>query len=330
MWRCDHCTDNCLSVNKSELATFIGGKVQDALKELTATFETLKADFLKAAEAKLASSTVPNLAAGTNPTTTYSQAVKNKNLPAVIIKPKNPTQTTEKTKEDLMRDINPVDADLQLAKVKSIRNGAMVISCRDKQDTEKLMELAEKNLSGTYEVRKIRGISPRVRVAGINREYTEEELLRILRLNNNAVIRNESEVSIVQLSATKKNSRVYQAVLQLDRATYDRVVKAGNLFINYDSCRVFDALGVLRCYNCNDFHHSSKHCNNQCSCPRCGGGHAVKDCQSEILKCPNCTKINNGNVATDHAAWDADKCAAYNSALEKLRKEVLYDIPTNL
>jgi hypothetical protein len=60
-------------------------------------------------------------------------------------------------------------------------------------------------------------------------------------------------------------------VIQVDRPSYDKLIQAGGLFIGYDYCYTFDAVEVLRCYNCNGYHHTSKSCKNKKSCPRCGG-----------------------------------------------------------
>jgi hypothetical protein len=130
--------------------------------------------------------------------------------------------------------------------------------------------------------------------------------------------------------AYKKNNKVFQAVVQVDRLTYDRLIKAGDLFIGYDHCYVFDAVEILRCYNCNEFKHSSKNCNQKRSCPRCavvdGLDHAVAECKASGFKCINCLKrVQRDKIDLDvnHAAWDVD-CPTYKVAVEKFKDDVLF------
>lgn len=322
VWRCDNCTENFVAVNQNELSTFVASKVEAALATLTATFESLKSEFVKSTVSKL-TPCVP--AATCSTSTTYSQVVKNKTHPAVIIKPKNSNHSVEKTKEDMLENINPVEASFQLAKVKHIRNGGILVSCRDKENTQKFMKMAEENMPESYEVKVSRGISPRIRVVGMNKKYSENELLEIIRKNNSFIIGGESEISVVNVTPTKKNDKVFQAVLELDRITYERVVKVGNLFIGYDSCHIFDALEVYRCFNCNEYNHSSRSCVKSRSCPKCGDDHSIKECQSSAFNCPNCLKINDKNISVNHAAWDLNKCTAFRVERDRLRNDILAD-----
>ena len=40
----------------------------------------------------------------------------------------------------------------------------------------------------------------------------------------------------VKQCPTKKNVKIYQAVLQVDQASFDIVMKTGGVFIGYDYC----------------------------------------------------------------------------------------------
>ena len=131
---------------------------------------------------------------------------------------------------------------------------------------------------------------------------------------------------MIKLGPTRKNKEIFQAILQLDRTTYEKISQTGNLFVNYDSCVVFDAIQVVRCYNCNELHHSSKTCNNPLSCPRCGQNHEIKSCKSKTLTCSNCVKFNEkheNKVGVDHAAWDVKLCTVYKQACERIRNDIL-------
>lgn len=255
----------------------------------------------------------------------YSNMVKNRTQPAVIIRPKNPNQENSLTKNDMMKNINPVDSEFQLARVKHVRGGGVLVSCKSGAETKKLKKIAEEKLADTYEIKETRGISPRVRVVGISENISESVLLSMIRKNNASIVDNTSDCKLVKFASTKRNDKVYQATLQLDRKTYERVIRAGNLFIGYDSCTVYDAVEAYRCYKCNGYLHSSKSCSKPCSCPRCGGGHSVKDCTATALSCSNCVKLKNKDISvkTDHAAWDTINCRAYALVCDGLRSDIL-------
>jgi hypothetical protein len=51
----------------------------------------------------------------------------------------------------------------------------------------------------------------------------------------------------------KKIKCRYPAVIQVDKITYNKIMSAGGLFIGYDFCYAFDAIEILRCFNCNGF-----------------------------------------------------------------------------
>lgn len=72
--------------------------------------------------------------------------------------------------------------------------------------------------------------------------------------------------------------------------------------VNVDLVKVFveEEDQVTRCFNCNGYGHVAKYCKDAVVCPRCGGGHKMKDCQAEELDCPNCKQM--GIVERRHPA----------------------------
>lgn len=320
-WKCSTCVDNCMLINEGKLNELIENKIVSALSTLTAEFAILKDELLE----KFSVSN--NYVTLKQSPPKYSEVLRNKTEPAVLIKPKSAGQSNSQTKSDIMQNISPVGSDFQLSKVKHTKEGGILVSCKNKEENERFKRLAEDKLSNAYEVKELRGINPRVRVAGMSQKFENEELLNIIRKQNGQLINSHSDCKLIKCYPIKKNSSVYQAVLQLDKLTYERVMKAGNLFIGFDSCRIYNAVEVHRCFNCNGFSHSSKACYKACTCPRCGENHSVKDCKSETLVCVNCTALksneNFANINVDHAAWDVNKCSAYIQACDNMRTDIL-------
>lgn len=320
-WKCNACIKNCLIINETKLNEVIENKVAAALATITSEITYLREEF--------AQNFISNKSVATSNQSPikYSQVLQNKTEPVVIIRPKNSEQSNVKTKLDINESINPADSNLQLSKVKHIRDGGILIGCKNNADNDKLRKLAQEKLSDQYTVKEVRGIKPRVRIAGISQKLSDQELVDILVKQNGQLINCQSECTVIKCYPTKKNQNIYQAILQLNKKTYEKVMKAGNLFIGFDSCPVFDGTSVYRCFNCNGFNHSSKSCKKACTCPRCGECHSLKDCKSNTVKCINCHTLkrnsNLSDIDVNHAAWDSSSCTAYIQACDKLRSDML-------
>ena len=92
-------------------------------------------------------------------------------------------------------------------------------------------------------------------------------------------------------------------------------MNAGELFIGYDHCSVFNAVDILRYFNCNGYHHSSRSCKSAEPCPNCAmSNHAVGDCTANQLKCVNCL------AAIDKEKLDVNP----DYAVDKFKKDLLF------
>lgn len=322
-WKCDECLENCILIQSGEINNFLNEKVDKSLSALDDKLTSFKSEISNLVSKNTSLSTD---AKNVSSQPSYSDVLKNKTQPAVIILPKNPDQSISKTKCDLMSQINPANSELQLSRVKNVKNGGMVIGCQSREENEKLRKMVQDKMSDSYVVRELNGISPRIRVAGITEKHPVDSLVNYILKCNSDIFLNNAECKLLKFYPTKKNKDIYQAILQVDKNTYDKVIKAGYIFIGYDSCHVFDAIQIYRCFKCNEFHHSAKKCDKPISCPRCSLNHEVKDCKEQSLRCSNCVKLIdklNIEISTDHAVWESDKCTAYTRARDKFRMDIL-------
>ena len=69
-----------------------------------------------------------------------------KTASTIVIKPKDYSQSTAKTKSDIISSINP-DNEPGISKVKRIKNGGLVLKCQNPNDLKKLTQT--KDLSDT-------------------------------------------------------------------------------------------------------------------------------------------------------------------------------------
>ena len=124
--------------------------------------------------------------------------------------------------------------------------------------------------------------------------------------------------------STKKKETVFQALVQVDIKSYDRLLAAGSVFVGYNFCNVYDGMEIARCFNCNSYGHTSRSCKEKMSCPKCNLEHSIRDCKAEILKCVNYVRQSEKELValnTNHAVWDYN-CPMYKSALQKLKNDI--------
>ena len=105
-WKCNSCVKNYISVNQETLKDTINSQVQTALSTLTTVFEGLKSDLTKIIADKIG-----NLVTKTNePPVSYSSILKNNTLPAVLVTPKDQSQSSSITKQAVSEFIDPVQS----------------------------------------------------------------------------------------------------------------------------------------------------------------------------------------------------------------------------
>lgn len=311
-WKCE----DCFNATGQNLYNSLNSKIETLFTDLNQLFSNVKVDFKEIAEENLK-------AINPKPVVeTYSQKLKQA---SILIKPNDDNQQNSATKSEIMQKINPLDNNIQINAVRHISNGGVIVGCGNYEEAAKFKELAEKELTN-YVVKDIKNVQPRVRVVGLNDKLDEETILQYVLLQNKHILTEHSVVKVIEVKPLKKKENVFQAVLQTDIRTYNKLLQEGHMMIGLDSCIVYDAITVLRCFSCNGFNHDSRVCSKKHDpiCPRCAKNHSIKDCKSSVLKCINCTNLKNKEgVDICHAAWDYDKCQSYKNVLGKLKFDVL-------
>lgn len=323
-WFCDVC-----SKMKNDYEAVIRNKLEvkmnHLMNDMQNLMENVKDEILSLAREKLSNLSVPkelvehnkskNLTSGS---ALYSQVV-NKSM--VIIKPKNIDQPNAQTKNDIMKNLNPVDLQLELSKVKNVSNGGILIGCRSSEGANKFNKLAKEKLSGNYEIQELKNLKPKLKIVGMSSMYTETEFIDFL-IHQNSMFSKESSIRVLKFWPTKNNTHVYQAIVGLDAQTYLDVLKVGSLYVNYDICSVYDAIDIKICFKCCGFRHFSRSCTSTTvTCPKCSLNHDIKSCPlNSKPKCINCVKAKIQQ--DDHFVWDSDKCSVYKLKLNQYKSSI--------
>lgn len=344
---CDICKINCEVVNRTESKHFFScldniednlnkfmseevlKKLADGvrnvlLEKMELSLTTLKNDLREIITSKL-DDICTNLSVPTkNSEPSYASVTKPKST--VILKPKDSEQPLAVTRSDVLRTIDPINSAVNIANVKSARNGSLVINCENSQESDKFKELAATQLSEKYEIRQLSSLSPRIRVSNISEKFEEHTFLQYLRSQNKSCFHESSVCELIYFKQHRKNNKLFQAVLQVDIDTYHLILRVGKLNVGLDfDCPVYCAIEVRRCFKCWGFHHLSTRCSKRIVCPKCSDFHAKDDCQAQYFKCIHCTNLKNTfnvDIKTDHAAWDPE-CHVYLKTLNKVKANIL-------
>lgn len=252
-------------------------------------------------------------------TTSYASAVKN--LPVVVVKPKN-NQTCAATRKDLTGNVDPIS--FSINSVRNASSGSIIIECSTSNSTEKLVKNVTDKLGKNYDIKIPKQRLPKIRVLGLSEPLDSELSVATLIDQNKNIFTSGSHIKILS-KFSYKNSNRHGAKIELDPASFVKLMnsKEPKVRIGWDVCAVVEAFDFLRCFNCSGYHHLSKDCTSQTNCPKCSAAHKLSECTSNTECCVNCKTSAHDlklNLDTAHPA-NSIECPVYKRkiALERSR-----------
>lgn len=257
----------------------------------------------------------------------YSNIVETKvtpNLPNIIIKPKQP-QSLNKSKVDLETKIKPGSLGIRIKGRKELSDGKIVLKFPTLNDMEKLKTSAIQALSKDYEIIETSLRNPRVKIPGLKCVYSEAELERVIKTQNEMII-TENESFKVSFIKSFKAKGYKTAFAECSPRLFQILLQNKKIFIGWERYSIYEDISVLKCYKCQQFHHKSNVCTNRQACSRCGGEHEFKDCTSQAKKCTNC-QISNEKYKTQHKIeheGNDPECPSYKYQIDIAKSRINY------
>jgi hypothetical protein len=245
----------------------------------------------------------------------YASIVQS-NKPVVIVRPKNTEQLGAETINQIKSVFDPVENNIH--GVKSVSKGGVVIMCNDMESTNKCREEISAKLGEDYEVNISKQKKPLLKIWGLSEIIEKEELVQRLKKQNESVLES-ADINVVTI---KKNPRGVMCLLEADQQTHESLLAVGRVLIGWDSCRVYQHIDILRCFQCSQFGHIAANCKNQLCCAKCCGDHDGLFCVSDYAKCINCVGANERlklNLDVNHASFSL-KCPSYQRKVQMLTK----------
>lgn len=254
---------------------------------------------------------------------TYAKALTATANEVVIIKPKN-KQESKKTKDAVLKNINPSALEVGITQLKDIKEGGVIIKCKNKEEQEKIKKAAEKKLNKQYQIRTPELKNPCIKILDIEENIGEEELINCIKRQNTFL--NQEEIYL-KVRVIKQMRKKFMAILECDPLTFKNIINEKYLFINWDTCRVFEYVGIFRCFKCGGYNHNAENCNRKSRCLKCAEeGHETGDCESDSVKCLNCLEAKSNlklDIDIHHSVYDSN-CPVYlrkiNIQQQKIKK----------
>lgn len=95
------------------------------------------------------------------------------NYPNIVIKPKV-IQSSNKTKLDLSRNINPTELKVAVKQLRETRQGSVIIACQTKKDIQTLEKAVKEKLNDNYEVQLTKMRKPRIKITNFTQNMSAE------------------------------------------------------------------------------------------------------------------------------------------------------------
>ena len=249
--------------------------------------------------------------------------VKPKTRPVIVIKPKESKQPCEETRKFLKTNLDP-----KTHKVRNFRNGkdgSIIVECAVGENIDLVKNGIQSNLGEKYSDVVPTSV-PRLKVVGMIENLSPDVFIDYLKSQNDCITINE--VKVVNMYENPRFTyNKYSAVIEVDLETYNSLLSAKQVNVEFDRCLVLPAINVLRCFKCGEFGHKSMNCKNCDACSRCSQNHKTSECTSTVLKCVNCVKTNKErktNLDVNHAAFSSE-CLIYKRLFEQKKSSLRFN-----
>lgn len=241
----------------------------------------------------------------------------------MIVKPKK-TQLSVITKNEIQKEINPAEIRVGISQIKEVQNGSISIKYYKEGDMEKLITSINEKLSGNYETFKEELRKPSLKIVGINKEYTKEELERTIQLQNDI---GDKQINVKYVKPNRKNS-TFTAFVDVTPGIFSRFIRSGKILVGWQRCLCYEDLNLNRCMKCKGYRHKAIKCHNEQACGRCAGEHRDGDCNMRNRSCINCTRANikyKTEYDTNHSVYDIKTCSAYQHLTRIQKSHINYN-----
>ena len=228
-----------------------------------------------------------------------------------------------------MQIFNPRKENIKIMKVIRVRDKGILIEAEQEEDIQKIKNNTRFHECG-LKVTKPGKRQPKVIIFNINNKISETEIIEAVYEQNKEKFTNISKDDFKKefkpiFRVGKRKEHVTNWIIETSPKVRNEIRKHNKLFIQWNSCRTEDFIGLSRCYKCQNIGHVSKHCPNEKSiCGHCGQeGRKFTECPKKNAK-PQCILCKRAKKPSEHSARDKN-FPAFKYAQELAIKRTDYD-----
>lgn len=248
-----------------------------------------------------------------------SQIKAPKPKPQLVIKKSN-DENQNRIEETMIQN------KIQIAESFKNREGDLVVVCDTDEECQTVKQLVTTTSEDTL-VRTPKEKHPSITIVGFTKEYTKDEIMQMLVLQNGFIKGFASSndikehIEIFSVRPLKSNNGCYQAFAGVSPTLREGIKHfKDKLTLGFTNCKVYDRYHIKRCNNCQHFGHYSRECPtpDEHVCGKCSQNHLTDDCSSADVKCVNCVREKGDQC--EHTAFDF-KCPSLKKKQETEKKK---------
>lgn len=260
---------------------------------------------------------------------TYAAMAATKGKPGFIIRPVNTKQTSEITKQEIKKKVDPSNIAAEVNGIHKTAKGAVTITCADVESRDKLLEESIKELGKDYRVQALELKKPKAIIVGVeSQDCIEEDKFVDKLIKQNGISNNMKNGIIIRKKiSNKRRNGAYNIIIELDSRIFKTLISQGFVKIGWNRCPVYEHFAVVRCFNCGIYGHFAKECKREPTCLKCSEKHTTGECTSNSVSCLNCGYANEKlglKLETDHASTDLS-CKCYLRRIEDAKRRTKYE-----
>lgn len=230
--------------------------------------------------------------------------------------------------EEVRSDVSSAlrrDPKIRVTNIRKLRGGSVVIEAASGSDLDSIKTaFASSDHLSCSDPKKI---LPRLKVFDVPKFMTNERFIDDLLVKNveNESLRNEVRPRIKVVTRLKSRFPDKEHfVVSVPGSVRNTFIGKGRVFVDLGSHHLVDHFNITRCFNCQQFGHSSGSCTKPKVCGFCAkAGHAFKDCPSKSST-PCCANCRAGSLSTtDHDTASRD-CPSYAKQLARYKGLIDY------
>ncbi|XP_045489901.1 uncharacterized protein LOC123690537 [Pieris rapae] len=233
-------------------------------------------------------------------------------LHSMIIASRNEKETGDQVINRIREAANVKKGGIRVDMIRKIKNGKVIIGCRDLEEKERLKQNLESE-NEHLEVKEVENKDPLIILKNLLNYNTEEDIKQAIRTQNRKIvehIREEDWRMTEKYRRRARNPHEGHVILQVSPKLWQALTSAGKVHVDLQRVWVGDQSPLVQCMKCLGYGHGRKHCTEEddlaCACAYCGGTHMQEKCPKykadEKPTCINCKRV--GLERQDHGAFD--------------------------